>query len=441
MYWVLVFVWLFCGIQILRTSGEKRFFYFLVGIWFVPAALRIIPVSLLSGHMFYVFMFLCSTILHGEFNAKTFSVCPMSRSLVLVFISCLLIGLFDVRVGPLQGVFRGLVDFLGSYFLFFVGWLAVSENGTGHIEENGSVFRRFAPWGLLMTLYGLLTFFWKENPILDAVGLEGHFYSEYMDESGNFRSFRVTGACVSSSVYGLACATMFFVFFSVLRGKTRLQFWVMVLFCLNIFFSATRAAIIPFLIGFFLFLLMDRGLTKTMRYFLWGGVVFLVISPILSAGMKDYLNQLVESVWDIVSPKGTGGLAYGGSNLQTRSIQIGAAFEFLKEKPLFGHGYAYVLEYLAKGEKHDTLFGMESYLCFIGVEYGLVYFAAILCFFFCCFAFFFRERGSGRTYANLGIALLVMFLFYLVFAWVGGCWFFFMPMLGYVAKSLALCKK
>lgn len=439
---ILTICWLWFGILILKNKGVKRLCYFYIGILLVPTTMEIIPMSMLMGHLFYASMFIVSLIIHTEFKLNNFKSCPLYKSLAVVFISYILIGLFDERVGPLLGLYRGLAAFMGSYFLFFIGWLSIKKKevydcDSECVEGYNIIFKILLPFTLIVTIYGAWTAITHENPVLDAVGLEGRFLNQNLD---NYRSFRVTASCVSSSVYGLACSTLFLCSFSTIKYKTRLQVLAIVLLLLNLFLTATRAAIIPFLIGFSVFLIINRGMNTMFKYGLISALLLIIIFPLMPNSYSEFVSQLMDSIVDVISPSGSGGEKYGGSNVDARGMQIAAAMQFLQAKPLLGHGYAYFAEILSIGQKHASLLGMESYLCFLGVEYGILNMLAVSLFYINVIVYFLRNRIYNRLYADLGLSMISMFILYLIFAWVGGCWYFFMPILGYVMKVIYISK-
>lgn len=400
------------------------------------------------GHYFYVSMFILSMIIYNEFKLKTFTSCPLFSIIGWVFISYLLIGLFDERISTPLSIYRAIHAFCGSYFLFYLGWVSINQKDRkykflgsipGHDGDYSILFRTILPLTLLMTLYGLYTGLTHTNPILDAVGLEDRFLME--SNEGTYREFRVTAMCISSSVYGLACATLFLCSFFTIKRKTALRWLALGLLLINLTLCATRAAIIPFIIGLFVFIIIHKGITGFLRTLIIIIVAALFILPLLLPSyVTDYLSQVADSISDVILPSESGSSKYGGSSLDAREIQIVTAMEYLKEKPFFGHGFGYYGEVLSQGEKVEGLLGMESYLCFMGVERGLVNFCTEIIFYICCFYYFIKNRVYNKLYADLGIALLSMFIPFLLFAWVGGCWFFFMPILGYMAKVVSLSK-
>ncbi|MBO8432152.1 MAG: hypothetical protein IAB08_02505 [Bacteroidetes bacterium] len=430
-----ILLWVFCGFQVLFRVGLERMCWFFVGILLVPDMIDVLRLSPLLGHMFYVTLFLGSLVLHGEFRLSNFLTCPVVKPLLFVFLSCFLVGLFDFRVGPLRGVFRGIVDFLGTYFLVYVGWFAVGHEND-FSRTNGTFFVKMVPVLFIVTIYGCITFFTHTNPVLDVFGLDGRFLSE--TDLGTYREFRVTSFLVSSSVYGLVCSFFFLCLFVLLENKTKAQWLCTVLLFVNVFFSATRAAIIPFIVGGVLWILLDRGVGRLMIYSFSLIFLFTISLFLLPDSIEVYISQVVGSVLDVILPGGYGTVEYGGSTMEGRGMQIMAAMRFLMEKPLFGHGFSYYGEVLFDGGHHETLLGMESYLCFLGVEYGLVYSFAVLYFFIKLASYFWANRSSSRMYSDLGLALLGLFVLYLIFAWVGGSWYYVMPIFGYLMRMIKL---
>lgn len=123
-----------------------------------------------------------------------------------------------------MGIWRGVQYFIGKILLFIFGWVTLSnvnhsnKSRSDNIKKD-AVFSKILPFTLIITIYGLYTGITKSNPILDAVGLEDRFLFEYDD---SYRSFRVTGANISSSVYGLSCSILFLCGMFLTKKKARL---------------------------------------------------------------------------------------------------------------------------------------------------------------------------------------------------------------------------
>lgn len=440
MYALLVTIYILFTFLIIKNTGEKRLLYLLLGVFMMPDNIYLINNSMLMGYMLYVCAFIASLVSHGELKLKNISNCPVYPQLIIVFISCLLIGLFDERMGPVTGMWRSVQYFMKTFLLFVFGWLSLDGNSTnnGFKRNKKNLFAKLLPITLIITVYGLITAVTKTNPILDAVGLEDRFLFED-DES--YRAFRVTGANVSSSVYGLTCALFFMCCCFLNKKQSKLSYVALGLLFINVFLSATRAAMIPFIVGLILLIILNKGIGKGIKYTIITIISIFFISPILPQAVKDYSSQVVASIEDVVLPSGSGGEDFGGSSVEAREMQIAASMMYLKEKPLFGHGINYAKEAILKGDKHEELLGMESYLCFIGIELGLVYAVAIVIFFIACIVYFMKNRRYNRDYADIGAVFVVMYILFLIYAWVGDAWFIMMPILGYIMKTVYISKQ
>lgn len=442
MYNLLVILYLFFVLLILINKREKRLLFLMLGLFMVPGKINLINNSMFMGYMLYAMAFIASMAVHGEFKKKNITNCPVLKPLTIVFISCLLIGFLDERVGVSTGLWRGFQYFMKTFFLFIFGWISYSnieieKSGRIHSKSEDKVFSKILPFTIIITMYGLITAVTKTNPILDAVGLEDRFVFDY-DES--YRSFRVTGANVSSSVYGLSCAILFLCGWFLSKKKDTVAYTALGLLFINCFLTGTRAAMIPFIIALIFFLIKRKGIANSLKYLAIISIGYAILNPILPYSVKDYSSQVVESIADVVLPSGTGGEKFVGSSIDAREMQIGASMKYLERKPFFGHGYNYADEVIMQGEKHSELLGMESYLCFIGIEYGLVYAVAIIIFFVSCLVYFVRNKKYAPDYADIGAVMICMYILFLIYAWVGNAWFFFMPTLGYIMKKVYIGK-
>ena len=443
MYNLLVAVYLLFVFLIIKNKGEKRLVCFILGLFMVPGNINLISNSMFMGYMLYATAFIVSMAIHGDFKKNNITSCPLWSQLLIVFISCLLIGLLDDRLSLTTGIWRGLQYFIKTFLLFIFGWISFSKDGL--FDKSGKynikesfVFSKVLPFTLIITIYGLITAVTKSNPILDAVGLEDRFLFEFDD---SYRAFRVTGANVSSSVYGLSCAIIFLcgMFFS--KKKSKIAYFALGLLFINCFLTGTRAAMIPFLIALVFFLIKRKGIARGGMYILIAVISCVVLLPILPNSISDYASQIVDSIADVILPSGTGGSKYVGSSVDAREMQIAASMKYLEQKPLFGHGYHYANEVIMQGEKHSELLGMESYLCFIGIELGLVYALAITIFFVSCAIYCIRNKKYAPEYADMGVVFVCMYIMFLISAWVGNAWFFYMPVLGYIIKKIYLAKE
>lgn len=428
---IIILIDFFLGYNIFRKTGTQRLFYFYTGIILSPSNVNILPYSLIAGHAFFVLCFLLSLLYHNEFKSKNFN-SPFNVCFILLFISYFLIGLFDDRVGPILGSYRSIWEFITTYFTFYFGWVSLKKSNDTYFIRN------ILPVSLICTIYGLITLPLQANPILDATGLVNRFFNEF-DQS--FRSFRVTAFTTSSSVYGMWCFFLFLLGYGSITKKTLFQKFALAMLFLNILISATRAAIIPSILGLILFIFTSKNykvILSKLALLPIAIIAFLTFSP---SNVTKYFSAMTDSIIDVVSPSGSGGSEVVGSNLDAREMQIKASMIYLAEKPLFGHGISYFQEEISNGGKDDRLLGMESYICFLGVEYGIINIIVVLFFYINLLIYFICNIKKEKIYAYMGISLEVMFILFLIYAWVGGNWVFSMPIFGYITKMIYLKKK
>ncbi len=443
-YTILASTYLIFAFLIFKNKGLKRLLYLLLGVFFVPGNINVIPISLLMGFMLYTAAFIFSMAYHGELKIKRFTECPLFKNLTAILIVCLIIGLLDEFQGPTKGMWEGLKYFLRTFFLFYAGWFSLNTStdkiGYKEAKRNGndSLFYTLLPFTIIVTSYGLLTAFTRTNPVLDAVGLEDRFFFEGAE---TYRAFRVTATNISSSVYGLACAVFFMCGFFLNKKKGKLQLIAIAMLFVNIFLTGTRAAIVPFLLCLFLYLIIYKGVNTTIKYSLIGLITTVCLTPMLPDSITELISEIYYSIVDVIFPTAEGNEKFGGSSVDARAMQMATAMEFLKERPFFGHGIGYANNFIMREGKHEGLLGMESYICWIGVEFGLVYAITILLFFINNILYFFKNRMYAPQYAYMGIFFVIMYIFYLIGAWVGNAWYYIMPILGYLTRIIYIRKK
>lgn len=439
LFLIITIIYLSFAFLIIKHKGEKRFLYFLIAVFIVPGNINVIPMSLFTGFMIYSSAFVMSLFYHGEFNARNFKQCPLFNSFMLMVLNCFLIAILDDIQGQIVGLWEGLKFFLSTYFLFFVGWFSINNNNIHRVlNQRNNFLTKLLPATIIITLYGLATFFTRTNPILDAVGLEGRFLFEN-DES--YRSFRVTGPNISAEVYGLACGIYSICSIFWIKKKSKLQIFAIVMLLINMFLAGSRAAMVSIIISLLIYLVAYKGIYKTIKYFIVVIFISTCLYQVMPSSIKDLSSEITTSVISVINPSDIGDEMFVGSNIDGRTLQIMTAMEYLKEHPFFGHGFGYAGKVVMKGGKHDGLLGMESHICFIGVEYGLIYAITLIILFTNCIIYFYKNKKYAPQYAYMGIAFVVMFIFFLSGAWVGEAWYFVMPILGYITAILYTRKK
>ena len=104
------------GYKIIKTTGWQRLVWYLAGVTLVSTAFNFFGgIAITKGHKIFVLFFLFSLFIEGKLKMKYIKQCPLFIPLSIVFISYILIGLFDVRLNPLMGIYRGVYNYMVTY--------------------------------------------------------------------------------------------------------------------------------------------------------------------------------------------------------------------------------------------------------------------------------------------------------------------------------------
>lgn len=421
---------LFFGYKIFTTKGLERLVWYLAGITLVSTAFNFFGgIALTKGHKIFVFLFIAALIYEGKLKLKYIKQCPLIVPLSLVFVSYLCIGLFDERLNLFMGIYRGVYNFAATYGVFLLGWLSVYEK-----VDYPKFSKKLIVIALIFTLYGCFCFVTKKNPILDALGYQERFMFE--GAGAAFREFLVSGFLLESGVYGLSCFIFMLLIWSIKIKNSKLQTAALGLLFINLFLTGTRSIMIPAVVGFFIYIYTGFNAKKKTQYLLGGILVIAAVILIFPNSIGSYAGEIIDSMLDVIMPSGSGGAELGGSSLDVREAQITAAFtKYLPEKLWFGHGFNYYQEviFVFNGGVNDAeLYGMESYLCFLGVEYGLANIIIVIIFFISLIVYTIRNRLVDKKLYSLLLSITITFIIYLATAFIGDSWLYAMPVLGFL---------
>ena len=430
---------LFFGYKILKTNAWERFMWYLSGITLVSTLFNFSNVAtLLQGHIIFVMIFLVSLFFEGKLKLKYIKQCPLFVPLLLLFISYLSIGLFDDRINPLMGLYRGVYNYLIMYGALFLGWLSTY----GDIDYNNFT-KRLINVSLIFTIYGVFTYIIKSNPVVDALGYADRFV--FQNAVVSFRAFLVSGFLAESGVYGLSCF-LFFMLISVFGSHNRKErMLAMFLLCINLFLTGTRSIMIPSLIGFFIYIIFGLKVNQRFRVVVLGIAMYVIITLFFPTTIGGVIGELIDAMLDTILPSGSGGADLGGSTVDARDMQITAAFtKYLPQNLYFGHGFNYYIENILvwnNGVNDEELLGMESYLCYLGVEYGLINILTVIIFYVWLIYYIIKNRFVDKNMYILLLCVVVTYIIYLVTAFMGDSWLYAMPIIGLLIGIVEQKKK
>lgn len=433
MFFVYYLLIVLFAILIIRSNGVDRLVYYYAAIFLIPANVHLFPVfRFLVGHALFITCFFLSLYRNKEFPEIGMKRSPLYFTLLLMFFSYLLIGIMDSRISFANGLYRGVYQYFESYFAFFVGWCGaycITD------ADKNILIRKFLRISFIFTLYGVFIFYLRQNPIMEALRTHEAMFEHIAGES--FRSFRVNSFTQSCSVYGYVTGLFAFVSIVWLQNKSKTDKLAILLLIINCILSATRAAIFPVVVLFAIYWLF----TLTTQYqkflkilccvFLSVFILNVFVPETVSRAIGEY-GEMFTSVFDENSQS-----EVGGSSKELRDRQMATAMMYLKHKPWFGHGFSYYQEEILNVSGRDeNLSGMESYVCFLGVEYGALNICIVLLFYVQLLLYFYDYRKVEREKSIASVSILLSYVLFLCYAWIGGNWVFVMPLLGGICREM-----
>jgi hypothetical protein len=239
---------------------------------------------------------------------------------------------------------------------------------------------------LIVCIYGIYCYITNSNIITTAFNLyfdkRNDILDHFKEESRGGLAGRIQGFTEHPLEYGGAMLCAFFYFLQInlyKKKKLLIDYILFALICINIFLSGSRAAIIAFLIGFALFIYVNKQIKyKTkIRITLYFIGLYFILATCFS--FFDTYSGFIKSIiffWENND-------SVKGSNFDMRLTQLNASFDLVSNDTisyLFGLGDGWVRDYSQRhGGLHPVLLGFESIL-FIGIiEYGIIGFFVLTC--------------------------------------------------------------
>lgn len=446
MIYLYIIINLIISFYIIKHRGSKRLIAFMIGACLTSPLINIISsILFLCGHTTFIIAYIISYIHHKEYINNDLSRFPFSKILFFIFFTFICIGVFDFRLNLFLGFYRGIYNFVVTYFLILIGYTSIQN-----IKDVYSFNIFFLKVCLIMTIYGCIAFYFKTNfytqSVGNSVGIIARFStSEELLEG--YRAFRLTGFFVDAGVYGILCSCFFLYLCCmyktfVLQNKKTI-ICILILLIMNLLFSATRGPMIAFICGFSLYYLLKyrRKKYKLLLYSFYTIIAISILLYILPSNIANYFTEITSSLIEIFSK--TGGKETGGSNVEFRNIQFITAYNYFWENPIFGHGFEYWKENIAPTlatQLDNGLGGMESYICFLLLEYGGLHIIAITIFYIVTTIWFWNNRKIEPDISYAAISMNVMMVIFLAYSWFRGCWIFYLPLLGILCKTITLKK-
>lgn len=418
MNYILLILCLVCCLAIIKTNGQKRLLVFLCAIVIFPFGL------ILSGkfgaHRLLIIAFTLSVLIHNR-SRHCIATIPLKWILLVVFVSHLLTGIFDVRVGTVVGLVKALNAYMITFWLIVLGYVSCENTGERYDRR---ILRTFTSLSIMIGLYSIFCI---------AVGKD--YYSQMIGDATDSMidgRMRCAGFFFNSHVAGLA-TSIYLLVLLYLKYKYRFtwkQNMGAVLLFVALFLTMSRSSLLDFIAGAFVFYVCAlKNTPHKWKMILGGGFVLLLLYMVVGDAILSKFSDAFEE----------DGGETGGSNVAMRLLQLDFSLYYFNLSPIFGNGFSYFWEYIKANQAYgfDMLLGAESYIFILLIERGAIQIVTI-CICFILLIRYFIKHKTVESY--LGLALVTAFL---VNAIVTGCadkWPFVMPLIGYYMRYVQLQK-
>lgn len=392
MNYVIILIILACGYKIYINKGQVRFDWFICSMLIFSSAIIIINKPQMPCHRFFIICYWLSVLVNHEYKNKRF---PLKIPLAIYLIGILIIGINSEYLSVFYKVYKPIVLFLDTYLILLLAY-------TGVVNESFNS-KRIVNTLLFVTLYGVVTFIIRSNPIQDIVtsafGIEwreGYFFGERT---------RICSTWNHPIAYGFICGIFFYEYISYWRqNKIKL---LLVLLVINVFLCGSRTALAAFFIMTAVIILMRYKVSKSLRV----GFCFAVVAVLLY-----HFVPFVQTKVDSMVLTAMGEDTVEGSSLDMRENQTEAAMFITMEKPVIGHGIDYIGEEMGYGTDNfsgdSRLLGFESYAYIILIErgfLGLILELYILC---SIMVYAIKNRKANKIESSYILAATLGFMFF-----------------------------
>lgn len=416
MKYIIFAILFFCCFKIIKSSGVDKFIWLMVGMLMINSMYS--PIVLSNSHYTLSLSYLVSLFFDPQFN-RDFKTYPLRSISVAICVIYLLIALFSKSLSLMPSLYRAVIDYSISFLMLFAGYHAIQK-----IEDYDKILNVLAPIVLVSSVYGLICFVLKTNPYNSLVGISEVGVDYNISEA--VRGYRIAGFCNTSNPHAHLLTVGSFLLIN--RKVNKLTIAISILSLANLLLSDSRAPIADLFILILIYLLCSKNLTRNVIY-IFAGILLVSFLP----GIMDVINHTLNNFLDTFSDSGKNEVS--GSSLALRLAQFKSALPYFMESPLFGHGFSFFSEKIGQvGTTNNGLYGMESYILWLMVEYGGVMAIAAV--------FFYTKLVQtilifkSNSYYKIPLALVITLIVHILLNRPVDVYEYFLPFIGIGLKLL-----
>lgn len=358
---------LFLSGKILCNTGRLRLQYVCTAVILFPYDLVLCNSPQISYMVVISCLFFLSFLRHKEYKRIQIDK-RIIFFLYLLFILHICVGIFDSRLPLFTGIWKGGIRFIKMFYLIVIGMLSYEKN------FNYLKFMKYITnLSILIGLYGLVTFATRIDPFAQLIhqvsGIESDFSIDGRTRICSF-FFNSHDLGLNASILALFCITTYQYWRnSSIRKK---MICAIPLLFIMIVLSGSRSSLIAFAIGIAFFLL---DFSRMKRMIALGSAFAVLIYLFL------FHTEMGHNIQTIFKPGES-----EGSSIEMRLTQLAGSLYFFENNPVWGNGFDYFSEEInSLQEWKGILFGAESFLFVLLIEYGSVLGISIIFYFIVLF--------------------------------------------------------
>lgn len=394
---VFIITFLYFAYNIIKNDGDKRFAWFVCSMLLFSSSIIVLSKPQVTTHRLFILSFICSIIYHKEYKGLRF---PIRIPFIIYFIGVLFIGLDAPFLTPFYKIYKPVMLFLSTYFLFVLGYI----NGRQCNIRNKYVISTL----YFITIYGLFMFVTHTMPIGDLwksvfnIGVLEQYYFGGRIRIGSTWSHPIA--------YGMICTSFFILLFQWWKEK-KIQVLLALLF-VNVAICGSRTAIVTLVISIVIYYIRRYKIRRLALYSLLGVSLFSITYTCI---------PFVQSTTDSIIGTVTGDTKVEGSSLDMRDIQLTASLLLFDQSPIWGNGFDYLQEVMGFGTDNwigdHALYGLESYMYIVLIERGIIGCTIEVLMLASLLYLFLRKKPQKKTnlsYNACALALTLGFVFFIL---------------------------
>lgn len=420
MMWLFTIVALVLLLCIVRAKGVNKLIFFLSSVFFLHE--HVIPWG--DYHKLAALCLLISCFKEFGSLHRSLKTFPFTKILAALLALHIANAFFSPYIPLRKALFLSVSTYFVSFGVFFLAYASI--NTSRDIEK----LKKFFSLTLVTIIFFcLVSFVLGFSPILALQGTAAHGVAH-----GKLSAFMISP---NSHAMSLIFPFVFMCFFL----KSSKLFYVVIGLILCIGLSSHRASFADLFLAFACILFLGpktSSVGKKLRIIF--GVLFVVCATgfilinfhIVDAGKK------IERMADAVQ---TEDRTAGGSSIAMRLYQLDVATQYYKRRPIWGHGIGYYNNFL-QGNGNVGMYGMESFILWLLLEYGVCLIVCICLFLLLVYFYFIKRRLIQREkiYTSIAITTLTVLIFHQVLNRPWGVFEYAWPLMAICIRGLEMKK-